>query len=44
MGAPAVVAIVGSGSVVPPALKLTDNGHPGQLVANDTKASRDTLV
>jgi hypothetical protein len=28
---------------LPPA-KLTDNGLIGQLVANDTKVSRDTLV
>ena len=32
------------GSMVPPAGKLTDNGLIGQLVANDTKVSRDTLI
>ena len=30
--------------MVPPADKLTDNGLIGQLVANNTKVSRDTLV
>jgi hypothetical protein len=30
--------------MVPPAGKLTDNGLIGQVVANDTKVSRDTLV
>jgi len=28
--------------MVPPAGKLTDSGLVGQLVANDTKVSRDT--
>jgi hypothetical protein len=30
--------------MVPPADKLTDHGLIGQLVANDTKVSRDTLI
>ena len=32
------------GSLVPPAGKLTDNGLIGQMPANATKVSSDTLV